>query len=490
MHNISEELFSSSLGKSIYEDIKRAIADFSMDARILRGVLVGFSGGPDSLMLLLFLLKYRAERGYFPIVAVHVNHMIRGEEADCDEHFSRELCDGLNVEFIARSADVPTLARESGRSIEEAARNARYSIFKDIIDSRTEKLTLAVAHNADDNFETVIINMMRGAGSRGMSGIPPCRDGLIRPLIYVKKADIIRALSEANIAFACDSTNETDDYTRNYIRHNILPLLSQHFAGAYSSVEKMCGNLRDDDECLSGEAMRFYGKYKNGGIPCAELRSLHISLLFRILKLYFLELSDSCLLERVHVSAIRGCLDGGGDFSLDLPGKISFVCKEGLCGFSRSDAQCEEEDFLFPISLGENIIADASSAVLLSGEVLDDYSSKVYNISTQADLSSAIIKGGLFIRNKRDGDSCFWGGMTHKLKKLFNDRKIPRSMRSRIPVLCDEKGVVWVPGFGVRDDGGGAKLYARILTDRDSEKRFYLPSDFTFTKNKKGNKGT
>lgn len=489
MHNISDNLFSSPTGKKIYSDVKRAIEDFSMNAQISRGVLVGFSGGPDSLMLLLFLLKYREECGDFPILAVHVNHMIRGAEADGDEQFSAKLCEGLGVEFVARRADVPALAKENGQSLEEAARNARYSIFKEIIESR-EELTLAVAHNADDNFETVIINMMRGSGTRGMSGIPPCRSGLIRPLIYVKKSDIVKALTEAKIAFAHDSTNESDDYTRNYIRHKILPLLSEHFCGAYSLVEKMCRNLRDDDECLGGTAMHFYQKHKNGKIPSSELCELPPALLFRICKLYFGEISESSSLERVHISTIQRRLCDGGDFSLNLPGKIRFNSEGGFCGFFKNEARENESEYVFSISYGENLIEDFSSYVLLSGEQLRDYSSKVYNISTQADLSSAIIKGGLFIRNKRDGDTCFWGGMTHKLKKLFNDKKVPKSMRARIPVLCDEGGVVWVPGFGVRDDGGDAKLYIRISSDSNAEKRFYLPSDFTFTKNKKGKKVT
>jgi tRNA(Ile)-lysidine synthase len=145
----------------------------------------------------------------------------------------------------------------------------------------------------------------------------------------------------------------------------------------------------------------------------------------------------------------------------------------------------EAVDFLYKISTGENRMDDFSAVLTLSDKKTDKISLNVYKISIQADLSSAIILGDLYIRPKRDGDSVFYGGCTHKLKKLYNDKKIPPSKRNLIPVLCDDKGVVWVPGFGVRDDGGKAEdnkpLYAVLgLTDLgNSRSRMYLPSEFS-----------
>ncbi len=484
MLNITDRLFSSDKGIAIYKSAERAIEDFHMVDAVRNGVLLGLSGGADSVMLLLFLLKYRNENFDFPILAVHVNHMIRGKEAGRDEEFSRELCERLGVEFISKKIDVPTLAKDTKKSVEEAARDARYSVFRDIICGRSEINTIAVAHNSDDNLETVIINMLRGAGSRGMSGIDPFRDGIIRPLIYVKKEDISSALISENIDFVTDSTNESDDYTRNYIRHNILPAFLSFLPSVHASAEKMCRNLREDDECLNLFARDFTDKYENGKIPSAELSKLPPSLLFRCLKIYFSDFC-SCTLERVHIDAIRSCLEKGTDFSVNVPSAL-FISSGGLCGFFLNGTACDHNIFLFKLSDGNNDIPEFSASVSVFKDAPVDYSSKIYNISTQASLSSAIIKGDLFIRNKRDGDACFWGGMTHKLKKLFNDRKIPVPMRSKIPILCDEAGIVWLPGFGVRDDGGKSDLSARISVNSNAENSFYLPIGYKKNSNMKG----
>lgn len=461
------------VGAELYAKACLAVSDFSMDTAFKKGVLVGLSGGADSVLLLLFLLKYRQKNFDFPIVAVHVNHMIRGDEADRDDNFSKELCRALGVEFISRKIDVPTLAKEKGKSLEEAARNARYSVFSDIISGRSDVSTTAVAHNADDNAETLLINMIRGTGTRGMCGIAPVRDGIVRPLIYIEKSQILKALSEEKINFVNDSTNDSDDYTRNYIRHNVISAIKRIAPDFTASVKKLCANLREDDDCLDSLALSFKEKYENGRIPKEQLAGLHPALFFRVLKHYFSDLSRTSL-ERVHVDAIRHAICGNGDFTISVPEGLSFVLSSGMCGFAAPQLQSNQE-FNIPIFSGENQIEDFSAKITVSKSKCAETSSKIYNNSTQANLRSAIIVGDLFVRNKRDGDSYLYGGMTRKLKKLFCDRKIPNNLRSRIPVLCDDAGIVWVPGFGVRDDGGNEDLYVEITVTSDSDKGFYLP---------------
>ncbi len=470
-----KELFSRGMGAFAYKELERAISDFSMKEKLELGVLVGLSGGADSVFLLLSLLKYRSLGNNFPILAVHVNHLIRGKEAERDEEFSRELCEELGVPFLVRRIDVPRLAKECGKSVEEAARYARYSAFADIIRGRNDINTISVAHNSDDNIETVIINMMRGAGTLGMSGINPSREEIVRPLIYLSKADIVSALYEEKIEFVTDSTNEEDEYTRNYIRHNILPKLYSVYPMAGSAVLKMCMNLREDDACLLSLASAFTEKYENGKIPAKELKELPSALLFRVLKIYFEAFSGKTL-ERVHIAAIKSGLSGA-DFSVSVPGGTSFVVNCGLAGFSSKEKNEKTENFYFEISEKLTEIPEFSALIELGDNVLDDNYLKVYNISTQKNLTSAIITGKLFIRNKLDGDAYFYGGMTHKLKKLFNDKKIPVNMRERIPVLCDDAGIVWVPGFGVRDDGGTENLKIRIFSNTNSRRHFYLSGE-------------
>ena len=206
---------------------------------------------------------------------------------------------------------------------------------------------------------------------------------------------------------------------------------------------------------------------------------------YRVLKIYFEDLTRATLAE-VHVDLIRERLASDGDFSLNMPNGVRFEANAGICGFFFENERVIEQEFKFDLTIGVNDISDFNTRVVISKERPSDNFSNVYNISTQANIASAIIKGDLFIRNKIDGDSYFFGGMTHKLKKLFNDKKIPPKERSKIPVLCDEKGVVWVPGFGVRDDGGSESLYVSLFSVKDEKRRFYLPCDFKSKNIKKG----
>ena len=184
--------FFESDGKDVFENALKTLRQNNMEELISGGVLVGLSGGADSCMLLYFLLEYRRRcGGDFSIVAAHLNHMIRGEEADRDEAFCHSLCNSLGVELIAIKFDVPAYALDNSLGIEEAARNVRYSHFEKIISSRNDLGCIAVAHNLSDSAETVLFNILRGCGTRGAGGIRPVRDNIVRPLINLSKSDIL-----------------------------------------------------------------------------------------------------------------------------------------------------------------------------------------------------------------------------------------------------------------------------------------------------------
>jgi tRNA(Ile)-lysidine synthase len=304
MVNKFDRLFESDLGKKIYSTIEKTVSEHNMLDMIKSGVLVGLSGGADSVMLLAYLCELKKSIGDFPIFAVHVNHMIRGAEADRDECFSCNVAKELGVCFISEKANVLEIAKKEGLSIEEAARNVRYSIFTDIISSRKNICNIAVAHNATDNVETVIFNILRGSGTKGASGIPPVRQNIIRPLINVPKSDIILALESSGIKYVTDSSNLEDDYSRNYIRNQVLPLLSNVFSDPESSISRLSANLRSDDEYITLQAEEFLkGKSE---ILTADLAKLHKSLLYRVI----LKMADkySVMLERKHLESIASLL--------------------------------------------------------------------------------------------------------------------------------------------------------------------------------------
>ena len=448
-------LFSLPMGSMAYSLFCEAIEDNSMRDHILTGVLVGLSGGADSVMLTRLLAEYRKREGIdFKILAVHVNHGIRGEEADRDEAFARRFAESQGVEFISRRVDVPALVRESGKSIEEAARDARYSVFADIISSRSDVSAIALGHNATDNLETVIFNMMRGAGTRGISGIPPVRDNIIRPMLYIAKTDITAALDEAGIDYVTDSTNFDTAYTRNYIRHEIIPALSKLTDSPEVSVRRLTQNIRVDGEYIDGVAESFLSDCGYEPSPSA-LVILHPAVRYRAISFMASRVSGKSP-ERVHVERISALLSTGS-FSFDLPGGCSFVSSCGVCRVISP----ETVEFDIPVGVGVNPVPDYAAELVIS-DSRSEISHNVYKFSIQADLSSAIIVGGLRLRQRRAGDEYRYGGMTHKLKKMLIDAKIPRDLRDRVPVLADDNGVVWVPGFGVRDDGGGERLYASL----------------------------
>ncbi len=437
-------LFESEKGKKIYDSSLELIRELSIDGHIKEGVLVGFSGGADSVMLLSVLKKYSEDFANFKILAVHINHMIRGEEAKRDEEFSREFSAALGIEFISQSHDVPALAKELSRGIEETARDVRYTAFQKIIQGRNDVKTIAVAHNSTDNLETVIFNLTRGAGTRGMSGIQPLRDNVVRPLLYSAKSDIVSALNEAGIPFVTDSTNSELDYSRNYIRSEIIPRLHTLSEKPEKMTVRMSKNLRSDDDFISGVASEFLKGF-DAKIPQTELANLHFAVFVRVIS----HLARS--IEHTHLSKIYELLKTPKNkFTVSLPGNIVFAADGKFCEIL-PNVKRGNTDFYRKLTMGINEIPEINAEIILSNEKIDNNSVKIYKTAIQQVICSDIIVGELFVRPKRDGDSYVYGKMTRKLKKLFNDRGVLPSERGKIPLICDSSGILWLPGFSVRD---------------------------------------
>ena len=445
------QMFSTDKGCEIYNRILDTLHSENMTNIVDKGLLVGFSGGPDSVFLLSFLNEYkRRDNKDFKILAVHVNHCIRGKEADRDESFAKEFADSLGIEFESISADIPKQSKELGIGIEEAARNARYSIFSDLISSRTDISAITVAHNATDNAETVLMNILRGSGLSGVCGIKPIRDNIIRPLIKIAKEDILSVLDASSIPYVTDSSNFSVDYTRNYVRNEIMPLLKRLSDTPESSFTKLTDNLRSDLDYINSQAKSFILESSHNQLTSIKLRGLHPSVKAKVLSMLVFDKTGEYPEEK-HISAISKLLNTD-NFRYSLPGKYDFVCERGVCAFFDKIMENRLAGQIFSLNEGENKISGTNLTVFV-GEV-DKSSLNVYNFSIQAHISSAIIKDGLFLRFRIDGDSYKYFGMTHKLKKVFNDRNIPASQRDFIPILCDKNGILVVPGMSERD---GAK---------------------------------
>ena len=463
-------------------------------------VLVCVSGGADSMCLLEALLEISSMRG-FTLNVAHYNHMLRGEESERDEAFVREYCMVRNIPFYCDSGDVKAYAKIQGVGIEEAARNMRYGFFYNTA-VKIGATRIATAHTADDNAETIIMNLARGAGANGLSGIPPKRDvlytdgrneselggcfissvagtseydlAIIRPMLQVSKDDVLSFLSNRGITFVQDSTNNLDAFTRNKIRHIVMPVIKEinpRFNEAATAVAEIS---RADEEYLSTIADRFI----NAKCSHQPLATSHCGLQGNIPSLLGCEPQPT-----LDVSADIGEL-------LGLPFAVSGRVIRKLCGGNLSLRHvkavlelCRQEDPSACLSLprmtvyreygrvvfGSNIkkIKDSFEPIYpRDGECIKipiielkmSCKTVVYSDTINKSFTSFLFKyvdlcGRMTVRSRREGDfiRLYGQNCTKTLKKLFIERRIPIGKRELIPVLADEDGVLAVYGIGMGD---------------------------------------
>lgn len=435
--------------ESLREKFERAAKEFGLQSA--SSVLVALSGGSDSSVLLFLLDEYRKKRN-ISLFAAHVNHMIRGDEALRDRDFCVALCKKLGVPLFVENVDVPALAKESGKGVEECARDVRYDFFDSLMRENGIQ-TLAVAHNADDNLETVIFNMLRGAGTKGLSGIPPKRrfscGTLVRPLIYAKKSEIVDFARANGIDFVTDSTNSDTDYTRNRIRGKIVPLMREISPSPEDAAARLSAALRADErfiEKCADELMRRENIASNA--PLSLLRTLDDALFFRVI-------SGMCPsgLEYTHINDIKELVESGKNGArLSLPGRMCAVIDSGRLAFLPEDALAKKEakkSFGYDLYEGANKIPECNITINVTKS--SQNSEIIYKNFIHAALPSAKIKGQLYVRSREDGDRYTFCGMTRKVKKLLSEKKIPVSLRDLIPVVCDDEGILWIPGFPPRE---------------------------------------
>lgn len=462
-----------SIARQVEDKIDAAVADFEMP--LDHGVLVGYSGGPDSSALLHYLCK-RGVR----VTAAHLNHGIRGAEANRDETFCRHNCAALGVDFVAGRADVPAIAKASGRTVEEAARVERYAFFRRVIDEMPEgdrPEVIATAHNADDNAETVIFNLLRGSGTRGLAGIPPVRGKrhrIIRPLIYTTKSELLAYCVAEGVEYVTDSTNADTDYTRNYIRAEIVPRLYRINPSPEEAISRLCSIMRDDDACLRGLARDFCAEYATGSsAPREALARLHPAVRSRVLMTLYREACGEGRgsLGYEHVRSVMALLSEGETGSrLDLPGRIRFVMTKTDASFLTEEEYNrltgEKGPFEHPLSIGlsrfdnfdielrmgDGVETDGKSPENPDGtEKIKRTNEIIYKKSIKANLAFDRIRGNLFARSRRPGDRYALCGVNRKVKKLLGEYGVPVWERDALPFLCDDDGIIWIPGFPVRD---------------------------------------
>jgi len=442
------------------EKLLAALADYNMlgEEGKGHGVLIALSGGADSVTLLNSMHRLSKKWG-FPIVAAHVNHMLRGEESDRDELFCRELCKKESIPLEVLKTDAAKFAEGLGKGVEEAARELRYGFFAEVMKKYPRLDRIATAHTASDNAETVLFNLSRGGGIRGLCGIPPVRDNIIRPLIYASRGDILDYCKSNSLGFVTDSTNTDVTYSRNLIRAEVVPKLSALFGDIAQPVSRTSRILRQDAEYIDIMAEKEYADaLTDRGLSTDALADMHPSILFRVLRLAHGKVSKSAL-EHIHMAELaRLVRKKEQPFSLYLPGDIVCRGERGVLNFLHRAEVKPEGEYRIELKEGENMMPDGS-VIFLFTENSDQKTAKiqnVYNLFKIKAVSSGTINGILYARPRKNGDSYRFGGMTRKVAKLLSESGMTISEREKLPIICDNSGILWIPGFGVRD-GASAK---------------------------------
>ncbi len=417
-------------------------------------VLVALSGGPDSRTLLHLLASDASQKGY-SLFAAHVNHGIRGEEADRDEEFCRVIAASYHVPLFVLRANVPALAKETGQSVETTARNVRYEYFSRVMQEQAIPL-LATAHNADDNLETVLFDLMRGCGLDGLCGIPPVRPikggTLVRPLLAVTREDILGYCQAHALDFVTDSTNTDTQYTRNRIRAELLPALRAMEPSIAERVTRTCASLRADATYLRAESEALLAQHRYGfSLPISTICDAPQAIAARALMLLFREFTDGVALEQCHVRALLSlCARATPHAKTDLPHGCMAVIEDGkLCLMHRNVPFPVPDAYEITLHAGENRISQTNCEIVIGNS---QNMKNIYKYAIRMYFASDKIVGNIIARNRRPEDKIRYLGINKDVRRLISEKKIPPFLRGRIPILCDERGVLAIPLVAVRDD--------------------------------------
>ncbi len=401
-------------------------------------VLAAVSGGADSVCLL-HALDILKEKIGFTLTAVHFNHCLRGAESDGDEAFVAELCDKLGVLLCSGRGDVKGEAERAGHGIEETARKLRYEYFSEAA-KKFGASRIATAHTADDNAETVVMNLTRGGAARGLSGIPPVRGILVRPLMCVTRAEVETFILEQSLTYREDSSNASDEYTRNFIRHNVIPLLKDinpSFSGSALQASEL---LREDDTYLCELAEKFIRENISGKrLPASKLAALPGPVARRVVRALC-----GRGLTAAHVAAVLAIAESDDPSTeTHLPSRT--VRREyGDLIFGSAEKATFE-----PVELSDGVSFDIPGIKLHVKCEKGIFLREIHKSLNTFVFKCDNICGKLLVRPKISGDRAALGGMkTKTLKKLFIEKKIPAHRRASVPVVADENKVLAVWGIG------------------------------------------
>lgn len=439
----------------MYSVVRNNILNYNLISEN-ENIVVGVSGGPDSMALLYVLLDIRKEV-YFNIIVAHVNHNVRGEEALADQLFVERKANELNLSYYFKSVDMDGYAKEMGITSEEAGRELRYGFFRDILkENRGGKI--AVAHNKNDQAETLLLRIMRGTGIDGLKGMDLIAGDIIRPLLNISRKEIEQYIEKLNIEAVLDKTNLMPIYNRNKVRLELLPYIIENFnPNIINTLWRMSRTSNLDSKFLDDFTEKRYNFIVNnenkhsiildGILFNEEDRSIQL----RIIRKAILKIIGNLQgISETNITSLVDLFQGlETGKQLNLPNGIIGRISYNELVIEKLEVE-EAKDFDYILTMGNNQFKELGISINIT--VKDSNESFKFNNNVKCFDYDKLI-GDIRIRNRKIGDKFIPFGMNgrKKVKDYFIDKKIPKDLRDKIPLLVDDENIIWIIGYATSD---------------------------------------
>jgi len=461
--------------KSLVEQVKNNILNKSLLEHGNK-IIVGVSGGPDSVCLLKVLLEIKDEFK-LTLIAVHVNHGLRGPEADHDQSYVEELCNSWGIPVNTYFVDIKALSKKMGVSEEEAGRDARYRIFNRVL-KNTGSNCIAVAHNRDDQAETVMLNILRGSGLDGLCGMAMKQGEIIRPLLNISRKQIIEYLESNKIRYCTDSSNKSYEYTRNRVRNELFPEIKRLFdIDPVNQLYRLSNLVNEDRDILEQVARNSFDAIVLSDeddvvLSATGLRSLSNAIVKRIIRMAWEKINKSRKnLESVHVDQIITlCQNNRTGKKVKLKNGIEVLLSYDRLIFTKAGKKYVKP-YSYSINM-EGLTEVKELDAALEARILNESEISQVGDFTTINETSLIqffdldrLNGKIVVRSRLDGDRIrpYKSNGEKKLKKFFIDRKVPVEKRNTIPLVAQGNKIAWIVGMRTSEDYRARKDSKKIL---------------------------
>lgn len=429
-------------------------------------ILTALSGGADSVALLTILNTLKEKMGFI-LEAVHVEHGIRGEESIEDMNYVIALCEKLDIKLYIYRVDATAYSKKEKLTLEEGARILRYNAFYEEVEKQSDRGTvkIAVAHHKNDQAETVLFNMMRGSGLKGVSGIKNIRDNIIRPLLCLSREEIEEYLRIKRISYKIDSTNNDNDYSRNSIRNNIIPELIKIQPRLIDHICYLAGEAAEAEEYFEKEAKSQFQEIVTKREDTYEINNKEFSkldnIIQRYLVKYILELKYSRWkdISRKHVEDIISLTEKKPGKNINLPNNViakrdrDSIVIMSKTEYEKTDCKKGTEDTIYDeLVINGEILLD--NGIIIKSSILDrEKVGDIPNTNYTKWLDYDKISDGLFVRTRQKNDYlCINKDLKNKkLKDYLINEKIPKEIRDNILVIAENNHILWVVGYRISE---------------------------------------